>query len=442
MGVTITPEAPRGRKPVGHAVDELYREHGAEVYRYAYGVLGNRADAEDMTQSTFLNALRAIERGERPRKPGNWLITIAHNLARERFRRTQARPTEVSLDVDTTAAHPTSDEDALSVAELMRALGRIPAAQRSALVMREFEGRSYTEIARILEITTSALETLLFRARRSLAEELENVVTCEQVEQDLGQLREGSLGRKDRRRLADHLRECPSCKRLQTLQPRPRRALRGLAWLPLPFPLNLFRGGHRVLTTVAAHGPEAATGATGASVTLGGGLAAKVAVIVLSTTVAGGVGYAGVDHIRPHRSPPQPPARKANGEARHTRAETRVVPAAALAHPTSSRRGVTHPGGQSDARMAHPTPRRPAGAPTATSKTAGRTPRVTRAPAQGAARKADRSPTAPGTQQVRSIPSGRVGSLPTPQRQSAPSSASGTSGASSDAESSKQGSKK
>jgi len=45
-------------------VDDLYRRHGAEVYRYAYAVLGNHADAEDVTQTTFLNAYRAFQRGE------------------------------------------------------------------------------------------------------------------------------------------------------------------------------------------------------------------------------------------------------------------------------------------------------------------------------------------------------------------------------------------
>ena len=87
-----------------HELDELYRLHAAEVFRYAYAVLGNRADAEDVTQTTFVNALRALERGERPRKPTNWLITIAHNLIRQRFRQQQTRPLEVELDRDVAAA--------------------------------------------------------------------------------------------------------------------------------------------------------------------------------------------------------------------------------------------------------------------------------------------------------------------------------------------------
>ena len=89
-------------------LDELYRNHAGEVYRYAYAVLGNRADAEDVAQTTFVNALRALERGERPRKPSNWLITITHNLVRQRFRQQQARPTEVVLDRDVPRRPPTT----------------------------------------------------------------------------------------------------------------------------------------------------------------------------------------------------------------------------------------------------------------------------------------------------------------------------------------------
>jgi RNA polymerase sigma factor (sigma-70 family) len=71
------------------AIDDLYRRHGAEVYRYAYAVLGNHADAEDVTQTTFLNAYRALEQGVQPRKPSNWLLTISSNAIKQRFR--QAR---------------------------------------------------------------------------------------------------------------------------------------------------------------------------------------------------------------------------------------------------------------------------------------------------------------------------------------------------------------
>ena len=66
------------------ALDDLYRHHVGEVYRYTYAVLGNHADAEDVTQTTFVNALRALERGEEPRNGSAWLIAIAQNVVRQR----------------------------------------------------------------------------------------------------------------------------------------------------------------------------------------------------------------------------------------------------------------------------------------------------------------------------------------------------------------------
>ena len=292
--MAVSPEATRAAQ----ALEDLYREHGAEVYRYAYRVLGNRADAEDMTQATFMNALRAMERGERPRTPGNWLIRIAHNLARERFRRAQSRPTEVAFDADLAEARASGDDEKPSVVELLAALGRIPAAQRSALVMREFEGRPYAEIAKRLEITTSALETLLFRARRSVAEELENVVGCERAEQELVRLQAGTLGRKERRRLEAHLGTCPSCRRLRTDPPKKARVLGGLAWLPFPLPFKLFHASHSSVAAAASAAPGvaigaatgAAAGSAGSTLAVSGGLAVKIAAIAVAASVTGGVG--------------------------------------------------------------------------------------------------------------------------------------------------------
>ena len=78
--------------------ERIYRRHVGDVYRYALAVMRNQADAEDVTQTTFLNAYRAFERGERPAKPHNWLIAIAHNVCRQRFRQSARRPNEVSFD--------------------------------------------------------------------------------------------------------------------------------------------------------------------------------------------------------------------------------------------------------------------------------------------------------------------------------------------------------
>ena len=153
------------------AFERLYRKHVGDVYRYALVVLRNEADAEDVPQTTFLNAYRAYEQGERPQKPQNWLIAIAHNVCRQRFRQSQRRPNEVAFEEE--LAEAVVVDDAVSAEDIRRALGHLAFNQRAALVMRELEGRSYQEIAEILEVSVSAVETLIFRARRSLAQGLE-----------------------------------------------------------------------------------------------------------------------------------------------------------------------------------------------------------------------------------------------------------------------------
>ena len=307
-------------------LDELYRAHAPEVYRYVYAVLGNAADAEDVMQTTFVNALRALERGERPRKPTNWLITIAHNLIRQRFRQQQSRPREVELDREIASLE--ADDDGPSIDDLVRALQRIPPTQREALVLRELEGRSYKEIASILDVSLTALETLIFRARRSLAEELENLVTCDRAELALSQQTDGRLGRKERKRLVAHIDECPSCARVAAAGMKRRRAFKGLAILPLPLSLTLFNGAPSASAAIglSAIGGGAALGggaAVGGGAAIGGGVAAKVAVALVAVTIAGGAGYEGVQQIKE----PEVPKRSVPASADPTKA----VPAKAAA---------------------------------------------------------------------------------------------------------------
>src|SRR5919108_260174 len=87
------------RQKPDRSLERLYKKHAGDVYRYALVVLRNEADAEDVTQTTFMNAYKALERGERPRTPQNWLIAIAHNVCRQRFRQSQRRPHEAELAI-------------------------------------------------------------------------------------------------------------------------------------------------------------------------------------------------------------------------------------------------------------------------------------------------------------------------------------------------------
>ena len=197
--------------------------------------------------------------------------------------------------------------------------------------MRELEGRSYQEISELLGLTTSALETLLFRARRSLAEELENVVTCQSAELAMSRRLDKRLSRKESRRLDEHLAECASCAKLAVTQARQRRAFKGLALIPLPVGLALFKGAPAasaaslptigLATTNGTTGLGAATaggGATGAGAAGAGGVAAggsllgaaavKVAAAVVAGVLVTGAAYQGAKVILD--KPGQPVAAK------------------------------------------------------------------------------------------------------------------------------------
>jgi RNA polymerase sigma factor (sigma-70 family) len=162
---TIAPEIPVLARD--EAFEKLYRSYVKDVYHYALALLRNPADAEDVTQTTFLNAYRAFQRGEEIRKPHNWLIKIAHNVARSRYARSSRRVKEVPLE-DHVEQLAIPEDEKPNVAGVLRALGRLPFNQRAALIMRELEGRPYSEIADTLDVSVAAVETLIFRARRSL----------------------------------------------------------------------------------------------------------------------------------------------------------------------------------------------------------------------------------------------------------------------------------
>src|SRR5262245_6737351 len=162
---TVAPEPTV--QAVDQAFERLYQRYVADVYRYSLALLPNAADAEDVTQTTFMNAYRAFKRGDEIQKPHNWLIKIAHNVARSRYAHAGRRVQEVPLE-DHIEQLTAPEDDSPNLDTVLRALGQLPFNQRAALVMRELEGRTYAEIADTLGVSVSAVETLIFRARKSL----------------------------------------------------------------------------------------------------------------------------------------------------------------------------------------------------------------------------------------------------------------------------------
>ena len=226
-------------QPTDRAFDRIYRRNVRRVYGYALAVLRAPEDAEDVTRTTFRTAYRAFERGERQRPVDNWLIAIAHELCHQRARQ-EARRAKLAHANQAEEAVP--EDDGPSPHDIRRGLGRLPFDERAALMMRELEGRSYVELAAIFGVTLGDVEKLLFRARRSLREELEGALTCHLAERAISRRLDGLLGRAERRQLRRHLGDCGDCSRFARSQRAQRVALRALGNVPLPDSLASFFG--------------------------------------------------------------------------------------------------------------------------------------------------------------------------------------------------------
>jgi RNA polymerase sigma factor (sigma-70 family) len=312
---TVTPAFALRKKPEA-AFEALYRQHVHDIYRYSLAVLGNPADAEDVTQTTFLNAYRAIQSGERPRKPANWLRTIAHNVCRQRFRQAARRPRDVVAFDE--LEHPAAPEETEgpSPADITRALQALPFTQRSALVMREMEGRRQTEIAAELGVSESAVEALLFRARRAMREQIEASITCGEAARAISRQLDRSLPRAERGGLRAHLRECEECATFARRARAQRGALKSLGAIPLPASLASWFGGQGTVGVGAA------------------AIGLKVAAGVAAVAVMAGAGDLGIRYLT---SEDQGRGEAAQREA--GRAEPHARPAVAVAPPIEPARG-------------------------------------------------------------------------------------------------------
>jgi RNA polymerase sigma factor (sigma-70 family) len=163
------------RPEVQVAVQTLFERHGERVLAYCRRRLRSREEAEDALQTTFLYACRGLQRGVVPKTEIAWLLKIAHNVClstwdSDRRRRRLELVQDPERLEELTPAEPSGHESAIALED---ALGDLTDLQRRAILLREWRGLSYNEIAEELNLSHSAVETLLFRARRTLAHSLE-----------------------------------------------------------------------------------------------------------------------------------------------------------------------------------------------------------------------------------------------------------------------------
>jgi len=160
-------------------IAQLVAEYSTALYRVAFSVTRNAAEAEDAVQETFLRVLKHESRLGEIRDYRVWLVRIVWNIVLDRKRRAKTRPEGEDI-ADHARALPSGDRPAdatvISLQEQGRILAlvdRLPAREREALLLSAVEELTTAEIAAALGTTESSIRSRIFRARRELAALLE-----------------------------------------------------------------------------------------------------------------------------------------------------------------------------------------------------------------------------------------------------------------------------
>jgi RNA polymerase sigma-70 factor, ECF subfamily len=153
------------------AFEELVRRYQTSIYRVALRMLGSRADAQDAVQETFVRAWRALPRFRHDSAISTWLYRIVTRRALDRIasRRSTGTLDEVEVEAGPDPAQAAEHQERLRA--VTGAIANLPPDQRAALVLREFEGLSYQEVAQVLGASVPAIKTRIHRARMTIIQQ-------------------------------------------------------------------------------------------------------------------------------------------------------------------------------------------------------------------------------------------------------------------------------
>ena len=265
----------------GHqaAFEALVSRYQGRLLGFCRQMLRSTEDAEDVLQEVFVAAYNAMIADERPINVKPWLYRIARNRSLNHLRK------PVADGQDTMDTH--SFKNGVSAYEnvehreefrnLISDVGRLPETQRTALLLREMDAMSYSEIAQAMDTTIPGVKSLLVRARIGLAECSEaRSLSCDEVRVELAEAAEGI--QKLSGSVRKHVKSCESCSAFRKQLRSDARAL--AAALPVA-PMLLLRGKIAALLGGVTSGSSASAGAAGA------GVAAS------SSGAAGGIGAIG-----------------------------------------------------------------------------------------------------------------------------------------------------
>lgn len=158
------------------AFNQIMRNHEDRVFSVCLRIFGEREQALDATQETFLTAFRKAEQFQGNSALGTWIYRIAVNTCYDQLRKQKRRRTDPIPDHLDPADH--SAEDAVESAglrpDIERALAKIPEDFRVAVVLSDIEGMGLQDVADVLGVPVGTVKSRVFRGRRLLARELGN----------------------------------------------------------------------------------------------------------------------------------------------------------------------------------------------------------------------------------------------------------------------------
>ena len=173
MRASPTPAGRPSPQEAGGRLGSLFDTHGHMVLGLCRFLLRDADEAQDATQQTFLSAYRGLLGGTEPRSAAPWLAEIARNECRARIATRMREPLPLSATMESTGDDPADAADqAEQLDALKAAIAELPERQREAVVLRDFYGLSYREVAAAMTVSVPVVESLLFRARRRLGRRL------------------------------------------------------------------------------------------------------------------------------------------------------------------------------------------------------------------------------------------------------------------------------
>jgi RNA polymerase sigma factor (sigma-70 family) len=338
----------------------LHERYRQRLFAYVRQMLSatSRQDAEDVLQDVFVRAFGALRGDRREINVRAWLYRVAHNRCIDYLRRPVPAPSELFETSRKPLYDPmTEAQRREDLRRLVADIGRLPAQQRSALLMREIDGLSYSDLAAALDVTVPAIKSLLVRARVGLVEAAEaRDADCAEIRSDL--IAAYDRGVKASGRARRHMRECGACREYRSSLRGMRRSFAALSPAgggPLALALTKLLGvGGGAAGGGAAAGGAAAAG-NGAAAAAGTVTACKVAAVVCTAAITAAGGAVEVDHLT--EPPPahhtraarqiSPPAHQAVVHSAPASAPAPVTavrhaPAAPRAHPPAKRQAATH----------------------------------------------------------------------------------------------------